>query len=236
MGATLGRRDRLRVETAREIKAIASKQLAAEGAAAISLRAIAREMGMTAGAIYSYYETRDALITALVSDVYTAFTDGQQAALAALPAGDVAQRIMTFGETYRHWAVSRPEEFQLVYGAPVPGYRSPEGGAAAAAEHRACELFGDLVAAAWSLAEHPPVLQEFTWADFGPEFAGAFRERHPELPAAAAAVALRVWGRMHGLVSLEVYGHLTPQSADPTRLYRAELLDLIVSLGLTPPR
>ncbi|MFF9345280.1 MULTISPECIES: TetR/AcrR family transcriptional regulator [unclassified Streptomyces] len=233
MGATLGRRERLRAETAREIKTIARKQLAEQGAAAISLRAIAREMGMTAGAIYSYFGTRDALITELISDVYSAFTDRQQAALAALPADAVAERILVFGEQYRNWAVSRPEEFQLVYGAPVPGYQPSEGGGVADAERRACAFFGELVAAAWSDATRSG--QDFAWSDFGEEFAAAFRAEHPGLPPAAAGVALRVWGRMHGLVSLEVYGHLTPQSANPEALYRAELVDLIAWLGLTPP-
>lgn len=58
------------------------------------------------------------------------------------------------------------------------------------------------------------------------------QERFPGLPPAAVALALRVWGRLHGLVSLEVYGHLRHQTLDPGKVYRAEMLDLLASLGL----
>ncbi|MEV0041402.1 TetR/AcrR family transcriptional regulator, partial [Streptomyces sp. NPDC050804] len=77
----LSRRERLRAETAAEIKAVALRHMATGGAAAISLRAIARDMGMTAGAIYSYYDTRDALINALITDVYNSLADTLEAAV-----------------------------------------------------------------------------------------------------------------------------------------------------------
>jgi hypothetical protein len=71
-----------------------------------------------------------------------------------------------------------------------------------------------------------------TWSDFDPGFSALVRDAFPDLPAAAVALSLRVWGRMHGLVSLEVYGHLQPQSLDPAKLYLEEMLDLAASLGL----
>jgi hypothetical protein len=57
------------------------------------------------------------------------------------------------------------------------------------------------------------------------------RRDFPDLPPAAVALALRMWGRMHGLVALEVYGHLRGQTTDPAKLYEAELSDLVRSLG-----
>jgi AcrR family transcriptional regulator len=232
---TLSRRERLRAETAAEIKATALKHMAAGGAAAMSLRAIARDMGMTAGAIYSYYETRDALINALITDVYTSLADTLEAAHRQVPEQDTAQRILAHGHAYRQWAISHPEEFQLVYGDPVPGYHMPEGGTATEAELRVCTLLAQLVAAAWPYTEHAQPGEEHVWEDFQPDLTDVLHTRQPGLPPAALALTLRIWGRMHGLVALEVYGHLRTQIIDPAKLYQQELLDLTASLGLAVP-
>jgi AcrR family transcriptional regulator len=229
------RRERLRAEAIQEIKAIALKLMAQGGPAAISLRAIAREMGMTAGALYGYYATRDDLISALIAEVYTSLADAQEAARDAVPASDPAGRVLAVGEAFREWAVGHPDEFQLIYGDPVPGYQAPEGGAAADAEHRSCAVLTGLVAATWPRAQASLSDGDYAWTDFEPGFAALINESFPDLPPAAVALAMRVWGRMHGLVALEVYGHLRPQVRDPARLYRAELLDLTTTLGITSP-
>jgi hypothetical protein len=121
------------------------------------------------------------------------------------------------------------------YGDPVPGYKPPPEGPAAKAEHRACAGLTDLVAAAWPQAGARQSDGEHDWSDFDPRLADEVRETFPDLPPAAVALSLRVWGRMHGLVSLEVYGRLGPQTREPAKLYRAEIHDLIRSLGLPRP-
>ncbi|WAL65070.1 TetR/AcrR family transcriptional regulator [Amycolatopsis cynarae] len=232
---TQSRRERLKAETAREIKTIALKLMAEGGPDAISLRAIAREMGMTAGAIYGYYPTRDDLVTTLINDLYRALVDRVEAARDACPADDPAARILAWGEALREWSVENPQGFRLIYGDPVPGYRPPPGGPAAEAEHRACAGLTGLVAAAWLHASPLQSDGDHTWSDFDPRLVEEIRSEFPDLPPAAVALALRVWGRMHGLVSLEIYGRLGGQTREPAKLYRAELRDLIRSLGLAPP-
>jgi AcrR family transcriptional regulator len=228
----MSRRERLRAETIHEIKAIALRLLAEGGPDAIALRAIAREMGMTAGAVYGYFATRDDLISALISDVYTALVDRVEAARDAIPADDPGGRIVAWGEAVRGWAVEHPAEFRLVYGDPVPGYRPPPGGPAAEAELRACTGLVGLAAAVWPHRRGRAAEAHFDWADFSPELTGHIRAEFPALPPAGLAFALRMWGRMHGLVALEVYGHLLPQTADPAKLFRAEMDELIDDLGL----
>jgi AcrR family transcriptional regulator len=230
--STTSRRDRLRAETAAEIKTVALKHMAMNGTAAVSLRAIARDMGMTAGAIYSYFDTRDTLITALIKDVYDALADALQRARDAVPHADVAGRIRAHGEAYRHWAVTHPEEFRLLYGDPVPDYQPPAGGAAADAEHRLCAALLELVAPAWPATASAYERDEFDWSDLGSTLSDVARTSFPDLPPAAIALALRVWGRMHGLVALEVYGHLRAQVHDPAKLYRTEMAELTSALGL----
>ncbi|MDT3398012.1 TetR/AcrR family transcriptional regulator [Streptomyces sp. B1866] len=230
-GPKQSRRERLRAETAAEIKTIALKHMAREGAPALSLRAIAREMGMTAGALYSYYDTRDDLITALIADVYTSMAERLEAALARVGPGDSAGAIVAYGVAYREWAIANSEKFQLVYGAPLSDYHKPENGPAVEASHRVCRRLADLVvAAAPAMLSGPP--PAYDWADFGPRLAADLNETHPALTPDLLALTLRIWGRMHGLVMLEVYGHLRDLAREPAKLFRSEMLDLVESLGM----
>ncbi|CAM4444757.1 WHG domain-containing protein [Nocardia ninae] len=230
--AVKSRRERMREQASGEIKAIALRLLAEGGPDAVSLRAIAREMGMTAGAIYGYYATRDDLISTLISDVYTALVDRVEAARDAVPVDDPAGRIVAWGEAVRDWAIEHPAEFRLIYGDPVPGYQPPPGGPAATAALRACTGLVGLTAAAWPSAAKHQNLGDTTWSDFDAGLVAHVRADFPELPPAALGLALRMWGRMHGLIALEVYGHLVPQSLDPAKLFHLEMLDLVRSLGL----
>ncbi|NYI04643.1 TetR/AcrR family transcriptional regulator [Allostreptomyces psammosilenae] len=227
-----GRRERLRAETTAEIKSTALGLMRSGGPDAITLRAIAREMGMTANAIYGYFATRDDLVTALVADVYTALADAVDAAWAAAPKADPAARIQAWAHAFRDWALANPEGFRLVYGDPVPGYRAPEGGAAPDAARRVCVGIAALAAATWDPARPPHDDGGFTWADFDPGLLDKVRPAFPDLPPAGVALALRIWGHLHGLVALEVYGHLRAQTQAPDKLFRAELTQLIRSLGI----
>ncbi|MGW1774852.1 TetR/AcrR family transcriptional regulator [Streptomyces sp. NPDC002104] len=234
VGNTKGRRERLRAETTAEIKKVALELMAAGGPDAITLRAIAREMGMTANAIYGYFATRDDLVTTLINTVYTALADTVDAAWDAAPAQDPAARIQAWARAFRNWALANPEGFRLVYGDPVPGYRPPEGGAAPEAAHRVCTGITALAAAAWPHAEARYRDSDFEWSDFDPGLLAKVRPAFPELPPAGVALALRIWSHLHGLVSLEVYGHLQAQALSPEKLFHEELAQLVRSLDITP--
>ncbi|WP_307797210.1 TetR/AcrR family transcriptional regulator [Actinomadura barringtoniae] len=230
------RRERLRAQTSGEIKEIALKLMADGGPDAISLRAIAREMGMTAGAIYSYFPTRDDLVSTLIGDVYREVVGRAEAARDEVPESDPGGRIIAWGQAVREWAVANPEGFRLIYGDPVPGYRAPEDGPGKEAELRACTGLTGLVAAAWPAARSTrtarPDGRAYDWTEFDPGLVGHVRELFPDLPPAALALTLRVWGRMHGLMALEIYGHLSPLINDPATVFRDEMRDLVASLGL----
>jgi AcrR family transcriptional regulator len=222
------------VETTAEIKSIALKCMAAGGPSAISLRAIAREMGMTAGAIYSYFANRDDLITALTADVYESLAQTLEASHRNAPSDSPAAQLLAHAHAYRAWAVAHPDEFRLIYGDPVPGYQPPQGGAAQEAEHRLCAVLLELVASAWPRASASQEAGDYDWSDFQPSLATLTRESFPDLPPAAVALCLRLWSRMHGLLTLEIYGHLRHQVTDPAKLYESDMRDLIHTLGLTP--
>ncbi|OAR24632.1 TetR family transcriptional regulator [Streptomyces sp. ERV7] len=233
---TRGRRERLRAETTAEIKRVALELMASGGPGAITLRAIAREMGMTANAIYGYFATRDDLVTALINDVYTSLADAVDAAWGAAPAEDPADRIQVWAQAFRGWALANPEGFRLIYGDPVPGYIAPEGGAAPDAAQRVCTGLTALAAAAWPRAQHLYADSDFQWSDFDAGLLDKVRPAFPDLPPAAVALALRIWGHLHGLVSLEIYGHLHTQTVSPDKLFREELTQLVRAWGLTPSK
>ena len=107
------------------IKETAWNQIAEFGAPALSLRAIARALNITAPAIYNYFPDRDALVTALIIDAYTSFGDFQLAARDTIPADQLIERLKAIGEMYRQWARTYPQRYQLIFGTPLPGYQAP---------------------------------------------------------------------------------------------------------------
>ena len=125
----LGARARVRAELTREITEVARARVAADGAAALSLRAVARDLGMASSAVYRYFPSRDALLTALIIEAYDALGDAvdeADARTARRHANDYDLRVRTVFRTVRAWALANPHEWALIYGSPVPGYAAPQ--------------------------------------------------------------------------------------------------------------
>ena len=203
------------------IKDIAWKQIAEFGAPALSLRAIARELKITAPAIYNYFSDRDALVTALIIDAYKSFGDSQLAARDAIPVGDMIGRIKAIGVAYRKWAHAYPQRYQLIFGTPLPGYEAP--------------LMEVLPSAARSLSalvtvvEQLRVAEKLNVSNF-PEVKAEYKESFEmwkpyggEADILSLSVAMIVWSRVHGLVSLEIANNLPPFGATGDDLYLYEL-------------
>ncbi|MEV7684139.1 TetR/AcrR family transcriptional regulator [Streptomyces sp. NPDC088341] len=229
------RRERLRAATTAQIKATALSHLASEGSNAVSLRAIAREMGMTAAAIYGYFDTREALVEELIADLHEALAERLDKACRDVAADDPAAAILALGHAYRHWAISNPQYFHLIHGRSADErHPVPE------AAHRGPRLLAWLVAARIGDGDagldpgFPSAHHAYDWADFAPEYVTRVRAVHAEVSPAAVALALRWWARMHGLVSLEVYGHLGSQTREPEKLFNAEIQQFAAALGGAP--
>jgi AcrR family transcriptional regulator len=201
-------RQRYRTQVREEIKQHAWTQIASAGASALSLNAIAKQMGMTGPALYRYFANRDELITELVRDAYRSLADTFRAhAEAGAGLDGLAQAL-------RRWALDDPQRYLLVYGTPVPGYEAPEETGRIAAEIMAVLL--DACAAGQPPATPPSpfdthLAEHRAWA--GP---------HPAPPSALRR-ALTFWTRLHGTLSLELAGHFTGMGFDPAELYAAEV-------------
>lgn len=118
-------RERARARTVADILRLGREHLAEHGAAALSLRAVARDLGVVSSAVYRYVESREELLTLLLIDAYNELGDEVDAAVAAVPEGDFAGQFAALGRAVRGWALREPARYALLFGSPVPGYRAP---------------------------------------------------------------------------------------------------------------
>ncbi|GAA2854927.1 TetR/AcrR family transcriptional regulator [Streptosporangium fragile] len=204
MSSSRTARERVRAELTREITDVARRQLAVEGATGLSLRAVAREMGMVSSAIYRYFPSRDDLLTALIIDGYNALGEAVERADAALPREDHTGRWLAVCHAVRDWALARPHEYALLYGSPVPGYQAPQDTVPAAV--RDTLVYGRIVSDALRAgalnppAPCPPAPPSFS------EDAARIREMIPGAPDDVIVRAVIAWTGLFGWVSFELFG------------------------------
>lgn len=120
------RRERVKQAAIKEIKSIAWDIVSEQGTANVTVHGIAKKMGMTAPAFYSYFKSRDELMKSLVMDAYESFQNALETARDSIPEKQFAKRIMAIYLAYREWAINHPELFGLFAGREVPGFSPPE--------------------------------------------------------------------------------------------------------------
>lgn len=202
MNAIRTARQRAREELTREIREEARKQLVTEGAQRLSLRSIARELGMVSSALYRYFPSRDELLTALIIDAYNALGDAVEYAEQRVERGRHRERWRVICETVMRWAKEHPQEYALIYGSPVVGYQAPQDTIAPAG--RTLLVLGRLLsdAAGVLTPADTPLPRGFAdQADHVAEVIGA------ETSPAVLAQALIAWTQLFGMVSFELFGH-----------------------------
>lgn len=206
------------------IKETAWKQIAEFGAPALSLRAIARELKISAPAIYNYFPDRDALVTALIIDAFTSFGDWQIEARDSAPADDHAERMRVIGLAYRDWAHTYPQRYLLIFGTPIPGYKGPADKIVPSSVRSLSALVSvvEAMRAAGKLSIN-------TFPEVKPEYKASFemwQSHGGEADILALSVAMVIWTRVHGIVSLEIQGNLPPFGAKGDSLYQYELASI----------
>ncbi len=203
------------------IKETAWKQIAEFGAPTLSLRAIARELGITAPAIYNYFARRDDLVTALIIDAYTSFGDSQIAARDAVPADDLIGRMTAIGVAYRQWALTHPQRYLLIFGTPIPAYEAPIETILPAGARSMSALISVVEAfrvAGKLLADQFPQVKEEYKASFE-----IWRSHTGTMDMLSLSVAMLIWARVHGIVSLEITRNMPPFGVNGDALYLYEL-------------
>jgi AcrR family transcriptional regulator len=222
-----GTRARVRAELTREIADVARRHLATEGAAALSLRAVAREMGMASSAVYRYFPSRDDLLTALIVDAYDAIGAAAERAEAEVARDDLRGRWRAVCRATREWALGHPHEYALVYGSPVPGYAAPETTITPAGRvaRLLCGVLADGVAAGTVPAAPDG-------EDAGTTLAPGVAEEIG-LPPALGPRAVMVWSALFGAIGFELFGHTTNVVADHAAHFAA-VTDRLADLAGLP--
>jgi len=236
-------RERARAELTREIKEEARRQLAASGAQDLSLRSVARELGMVSSALYRYFRSRDELLTALIIDAYDALGTAAETASSALPAADIRGRWRAACTAIRDWALANPHEYALIYGSPVPGYRAPEAtiGPASRVPLAFAGVVGDALASG-ELAAPPEALP----------VTGALAEQAAALSAALSVTATSAassgalasvppdalvraviaWTQLYGMISFELFGQFVGSFEPAEALFAYTVAQLTAFVGL----
>lgn len=205
-------RDRARAELTQEIKDEARRQLAAEGPQRLSLRSVARALGMVSSALYRYFPSKDDLLTALIIDAYDSLGAAAERASAAANPDDPPARWRATCRAVRRWAKDHPHEYALIYGSPIPGYSAPQDTVVPAS--RVPLVLVGLVHESWTagtLTVHDDALPSTVDAQ-ATQLATAIA---PELPAPVLTRAVLAWTQLFGMISFELFGQFVG-SFDPT--------------------
>jgi AcrR family transcriptional regulator len=227
-------RERARTELTREIKEEARRQLAEAGANGLSLRAVARALGMVSSALYRYYPSRDDLLTALIIDAYDAVGGAAEQAVDA-PAASARERWVAACHAIRGWARSHPHEYALIYGSPVPGYRAPE--ATIGPASRVPLAFTGLLARAAADGELalPPTGRTAPPLDDGLAAQAASLTTAlglREVPPDALVSAVVAWTQLFGMISFELFGQFVGSFEPADALFARAVVQLAELAGL----
>jgi AcrR family transcriptional regulator len=228
MNAGRTARERARAELTEEIKGAARRQLATVGAEALSLRAVSRELGMVSSALYRYFPSRDELLTALIIDAYDALGS---AAEAAAGGDDLVEEWVAIYGAVRDWARAHPQEYALIYGSPISGYKAPQATVAPAVRVPLL-LLGLLQRAQGSDRLTPP--------SDAPEPSGVLRQQvevlvqlAPEVPPAVLLRTMIVWTQLFGMISFELFGQLVGSMDPADEFFESTSRQMAAFVGLT---
>jgi AcrR family transcriptional regulator len=231
--------DRTRADTDQRIRTVARTLLVEQGAQGLTLRAIARQIGITAPALYRYYASLSDLIQHVCGDICADLADDLGTVLAHLPTGDTASRVFAVCRGFRTWAIAHPREFGLVFATAA----APGGADAADANDPFGQIFltftGRILAGAPGQERSDPDVPEPLLADialFRDTLVDALRDADrpaPEIGLGTAYTVLRFWVRLYGQVALEVFDRFPFPVTDATPLFESMLAEQAAEVGLT---
>lgn len=227
-------RQRARAELEQAIKQTAARHLAAGGAAALSLRAVARELGLASSALYRYYPSRDALLTALIVDAYDAIGAVAEAVDGGRDREDPGQRWLAVCRAVRSWALAHPHAWALVYGTPVPGYAAPQDTVASAI--RLARVMALVVAAAMDDGSLRPPRRPLPGPRLVTPAVVGVIGRQPQAPyedLLERALVLLV--ALTGAVSYELFGHTVGAITDDAAWFDVAMAVAAEGVGFDLP-
>ena len=230
----LSRRDRLRAATTEEIKQTARRILVEQGPEAVTLRAIAREMGMTAPALYRYFTSREDLIRNVIGDIFNELSDdlGRAISQAHAPGGGITAKLIAACREFRRWSFSHQREFALIFGSPLPGVDDGRGDFADECGRRFASVFFALFYELWQHSPFPVRAPEEIDPGLRAQLERFRSVIGADLPLGALLTFLRCWTKLYGAVSMEVFGHIGFALDDAAPMFEITLSELAEDVGL----
>jgi AcrR family transcriptional regulator len=232
------RRERVRAATVEEIKVTARRLLVERGVESVTLRAIAREMGMTAPALYRYFDSHDALLRAVIAGIYDELADALEAARDRVAEDDPGRRLLAMAREFRAWSVGHRREFGLVFATPIPlAVDAPS------PLDKAGSRFGAVFVGAFftlfkqrpfpvrSDEELPRDLSD-QLDDYRDRLCDQMGEVVLRIPLGGFEIFLACWVQLYGFVALEVFEHLSFALTDPEPAFEAHLRTIASRLGI----
>jgi AcrR family transcriptional regulator len=231
MARLQGIRERARAETTAAIVAEARRQLAEQGAAGLSLRAVSRELGVVSSAVYRYVASRDELLTLLIIDAYDDLGAAAEQTAAASAGRPAPERWVAVARAVRAWAIGHRHEYALVYGSPVPGYEAPQDTVAPAARV-SLALIGVVRDAAASGQLHAPPGD--VPVALVPELAALAEQVDLDVAPAVVVRTLAAWTQLFGMLSFELFGQTKGAIEHHAELFDTTVATMAVTIGLRP--
>lgn len=238
------RRGQPRTDTERHIREQARKLLVDQGHEAVTLRAIAREIGITAPALYRYYDSREDLIQHVCLDICAGLAHDLGADIAAMSSTGPAAQVFEICRGFRRWALAHPREFTLVFASPAAGIE-PGSGVLPMAEEPFGRIFltvaGRVLAGAGITVPADDGVPEHLRADLTQlrdSLLATLREEEIDVPVEMLGLGmvrfmLHFWVRLYGHVALEVFGRFPFGISETEPLFESMLADLAADVGIT---
>lgn len=223
-----GTRARAREQVLADIVSLAEGQLRDRGASELSLRGIARELGMVSSAIYRYFPSADALLTTLIIRAYQDIGGAAEAALESAADSSATQRYLAICHGCRDWALANPHRYALIYGSPVPGYVAP------ADTIEPATKVARLLISVTNMARSAPAFSvQAEWAAERDSLRGRLEEIFGgEIDGNQIALGVAGWSHLFGLLSFELFGHFVGSVSDNRSYFDAVMRHWAEELGL----
>lgn len=226
------RREKILDITRAEIKETARQLMREKGTAGLSIRAIARNMKMTAPALYHYYPSLNDLITALIEDAFTQLAESLEAAIADESLKTPAKRLTAVAVANRRWALTHPIDFQLIYGSPIPGYEQPTEITYPPARRSfvvTAKIFADAI-------ENGEINLPAGYGNLPEAITRSLQELSQieghNFPLPALYLAAIAWAKFHGHIMLELFNLIQPVIGNVDAFFEYEIKQFLQTVGL----
>jgi AcrR family transcriptional regulator len=236
MSSLAPRRERLRAATIAEIKQAARDQVAAGGVGAVSLRGVAKVIGMAPSALYRYFDSHDVLVTELCADAFASLADALEAAYSVGDGTDHARSWLLLARGYRRWAHEHKTEYALLFGSRATLDLDDKAGRCGEEMRRGVGvLFRCMITQVAAGVIDPSHLDATLNPSLRERLTAWGAEEGAPISAAALAGCMIVWTQLHGFLTLELFGHLPEILGDTADIYDQQMLDVIIRIGYRNP-